>query len=135
MGFVLYEQETEVLRGRSRGTQTESPLHAEAESLYWAMKEIRKRGLLRVNFESDCQQLVHIVQQRKQWPALGPELDDIDALRSSFLNFSIKFISRTANVRADGLAKDARSRVQNSSYFEVSDPLRLAVEASLFTTS
>lgn len=84
MGLVLYEQETEVLRGQCKGSQTESPLHAEAESLCWAMKEIRSRGLARVSFESDCQQLVHIIQQKKEWPALDPELDDIQALRFSF---------------------------------------------------
>ncbi|CAN6894969.1 unnamed protein product [Brassica oleracea] len=84
MGFILYEQETEVLRGHGKRSQTDSPLHAEAEGLCWEMKEIRNRGLARVYFESDCQQLVHIIQQKKEWPVLEPVLDDIQAIKSSF---------------------------------------------------
>lgn len=131
MGFVLFDQEKEVLLGQRKGPQTESPLHAEAETLCWAIKEIRNRGLSRVIFESDCQQLVLIIQQKKEWPALDPELDDIQVLISFFNMFSLKFISRSANVRADGLVKNARSRVQSFSSFEVKDPLRLAIETSL----
>ncbi|KAL0708123.1 hypothetical protein Bca4012_074549 [Brassica carinata] len=112
MGFVLYDQEVEVLNGSRKGPQTESPLHTEAESLVWAMKE----------------------QQKKLWPSLDPELDEIEALKNTFNAVSFKFISRSANVRADGLAKDARSRVQSFSLVEVKDPLRLALEASLYET-
>ncbi|KAG2272280.1 hypothetical protein Bca52824_066835 [Brassica carinata] len=123
MGFVLYDQEVEVLNGSRKGPQTESPLHTEAESLVWAMKE------------SDCQQLINIIQQQKKlWPSLDPELDEIEALKNTFNAVSFKFISRSANVRADGLAKDARSRVQSFSLVEVKDPLRLALEASLYET-
>lgn len=134
MGFVVLEQETEVLRGQCKGPQAESPIHAEADSLCWAMKEVNKRGLVQVHFESDCQQLVHIIQQKKQWPALAPVLDDIEAMIPTFNVVAFTFISRSANVRADGLAKDARSRVQSFSSFEVKDLLRLAIEASLYET-
>nr|VDD55516.1 unnamed protein product [Brassica oleracea] len=132
MGFILYEQETEVLRGHGKRSQTDSPLHAEAEGLCWVMKEIRNRGLARVYFESDCQQLVHIIQQKKEWPVLEAVLDDIQAIKSSFDVFSHKYIPRFANVHADGLAKDAPSRVQSFSSFEIMDTLRLAVKASLY---
>lgn len=44
MGFVLYDQEVEVLNGSRKGPQTESPLHTEAESLVWAMKEVSERS-------------------------------------------------------------------------------------------
>lgn len=134
MVFVLYEMEIEVLTGQCRGPQTESPLHAEAESLCWAMNEVSRRGLSRVNFESDFQQLVHIIQMEKQWPALEPELDEIGVLKASFKFFNLAFVPRNANVRADGLAKNARSRVQSDSHFEVKDPLRLAIETCLYGT-
>ncbi|KAG2250894.1 hypothetical protein Bca52824_081030 [Brassica carinata] len=134
MGFVLFEQEVEVLRGQCKGPQTESPLHAETKSLCWAMTEVSERRVLRVSFESDCQQLVHIIQQNKQWPALDAELDEVETMKSAFKEFSISFISRSANVCGDGLAKDVRSRVQRSSFVEVKDPLRLAIEASLYET-
>lgn len=55
MGFVLLDQEKEVIRGQCKGTQTESPLHAEAECLCWAMKKVSKCGLSQVTLESDCQ--------------------------------------------------------------------------------
>ncbi|KAF3581836.1 hypothetical protein DY000_02031549 [Brassica cretica] len=132
MGFILYEQETQVLRVQGKRSQTDSPLHAEAKCLCWVMKEIRNRGLARVYFESDCQQLVHIIQQKKKWPALEPVLQDIQAIKSSVDVFSLKYIPRSANVRSDGLSKDARSRVQSFSSFKIMDTLRLAVEASLY---
>ncbi|KAF2592512.1 hypothetical protein F2Q70_00044192 [Brassica cretica] len=132
MGFVLFEQEVEVLRGRCKGPQTETPLHAEAESLCWAMKEVNNRGCRRINFESDCQQLVHIIQRKKQWPALEPVLDEIKAMNALFKDLSLMFISRSANVRADNLAKEARAREQCFSFYEVKDPIRLAIEASLY---
>ena len=134
MGFVLYDQEVEVLNGSRKGPQTESPLHTEAESLVWAMKEVSDRLVACVMIESDCQQLINIIQQKKLWPSLDPELDEIEALKNTFNAVSFKFISRSANVRADGLAKDARSRVQSFSLVEVKDPLRLALEASLYET-
>lgn len=135
MGFVLLDQEKEVIRGQCKGTQTESPLQAEAECLCWAMKEVSKRGLSQVTFESDCQQLVHIIQQKKHWHALDPELDVIEAMIPSFNVCYFKFISRSANVRADSLAKDVRSRVRSFSFFEVKDLQRLAVETSLYESS
>jgi len=124
----------EVLRGQLKGPQTESPLHVETESLCWAMKEVSERRVSQINFESDCQQLVHIIQQKKQCHVLDPELDEVETMKSAFKEFSITFISRLPNVRADGLAKDARSRVQISSFVEVKDPLSLAVETSLYET-
>lgn len=119
MGLIVLEQESEILRGQSKGSQVESPLHAEAEGLCWAMKEVHKRGITKVIFESDCQQLVHVLQQKKPWPALDSVLDEIGAMSAIFTAVSFKFISRSANVRADCLAKDARSRVQSFSFFEV----------------
>lgn len=52
LGFVLYEIDTEVISGQCKGPQTSSPLHAEAESLCWVMKELSTRGLQQVSFES-----------------------------------------------------------------------------------
>uniref|UniRef100_A0A0D3CBE8 RNase H type-1 domain-containing protein n=1 Tax=Brassica oleracea var. oleracea TaxID=109376 RepID=A0A0D3CBE8_BRAOL len=98
------------------------------------MGEVSERRVSRVNFEPDCQQLVHIIQQKKQCHVLDPELDEVETMKSAFKEFSITFISRLANVRADGLAKDARSRVQISSFVEVKDSLSLAMETSLYET-
>ncbi|CAN6893039.1 unnamed protein product, partial [Brassica oleracea] len=106
-----------------------SPLHAEAECLVWAMEELSGRGFKHVNFESDCQQLVQIVTSPKAWPALAPELDDIQLLRSSFSLFSLCFISRSLNLRADSLAKEARSRDSPFILVDVKVPQQLGFEA------
>ncbi|KAH0883043.1 hypothetical protein HID58_059139 [Brassica napus] len=60
------------------------------------------------------------------WPALKPELDDIETLRSSFSFFSLCFISRSLNTHADSLAKESRSRDLNFVDIEVLQQLSLA---------
>ncbi|KAG5413351.1 hypothetical protein IGI04_000918 [Brassica rapa subsp. trilocularis] len=62
------------------------------------MKEVRDRGFDRVLLESDCQHLINVILKETEWPALAPELDDINLL-----------------VRADSLAKGGRSRAQTFS--------------------
>lgn len=47
---------------------------------------------------------------------MAPEIDEIKALSTEFINFSIAYIPRLMNVRADSLAKGGRSRVFGS-YF------------------
>ena len=134
LGFVMYEFDREVLVGQRKGLQTTSPLYVEAESLYWVMKEVQNRGIQQAMFESDCQQLVHIIKSGKSLPMLEPELDDIGAIRSSFDSFDLRYISRSLNVRADTLAKDVRSREVNYFLVEVKDHIRLAHVASMYET-
>lgn len=66
-----------------------------------------------MSFESDCLQLVNLLQEEnddEEWPLLLAELEDFRIFRANFTYFSITFISRTLNSRADLLAKEARSR-------------------------
>ena len=56
--------------------------------------ELRGHGFKHVSFESDCQQLVQILHSSKSWPALEPELDDIESLRISFIFFLFKLHSK-----------------------------------------
>ena len=93
--------------------------------------ELRGHGFKHVSFESDCQQLVQILHSSKSWPALEPELDDIESLRISFIFFSLSFIPRSLNIRADTLAKEARSRELNFKFVDVLAPQQLAPEASM----
>ena len=107
-----------------------SPLHAEAEGLIWAMQELVKAGETAVRFESDCEQLVKLIQHEEDWPALASELDEIKALSTDFSDFSITYIPRSLNVRADCLAKGGRSRVESSPYINaLAPPSWLAVSA------
>ncbi|KAF3572551.1 hypothetical protein F2Q69_00058189 [Brassica cretica] len=42
----------------------------EAEGLIWAMQESLNRGYMSLHFESDCQQLVNLIQRDdEEWPA------------------------------------------------------------------
>jgi len=45
-----------------------------------------------------------------EWPAFSSELEDFNALKSRFPRFSLSFIPRLNNVRADYFAKKARAR-------------------------
>lgn len=109
-----------------------SPLQAEAEGFSWAMKEIIQRGFKHVRFESDCQQLVRITQQSSAWPALEPEMDEIDFFRSEFSKFSLSYLARSENIHADCLAKASLSRDNLFSFVDVKVPPWLVHEASLF---
>ena len=113
LGFILFEGNTEIVVGQRKVRHSNSPLHSEAECLVWAMEELNSRGFKHVSFESDCQQMVQIITSSKAWLVLAPELDDIQLLRSSFSLFSLCLISRSLNIRADSLAKEARSRDSN----------------------
>ncbi|CAF2143593.1 unnamed protein product, partial [Brassica napus] len=64
------------------------------------------------------------------WPALDPELDAIEALRTSFISFSLSFIPRSLNFRADALAKEARSRDLHYMLVDSMVSIPLAHEAS-----
>ena len=63
-----------------------------------------------MTFESDCLQLVRLIEEEEEWLSLMAEFDEFLTLRSRFLLCSISFVSRLKNVRADRLAKGARSR-------------------------
>lgn len=126
LSFILYEEDSVIIEGQRSCRHSNSPLHAEAECLVWAMEELSGRGFKHVSFESNCQQLVQIIQSSKLWSALEPELDDIEILRSSFSFFSLCFIStslntrsRSLNTRVDSLAKEVRSRDLNFVDIEV----------------
>ncbi|CAA7058561.1 unnamed protein product [Microthlaspi erraticum] len=97
--------------GSFASTQVLTPLHAEFHSLIWAMKAIRQLGYVSVSFETDCLQLVKLVEEKEEdWPSLASELEDFRFTRLTFLSFSLTFIPRIVNVRADSLAKEARTR-------------------------
>ena len=131
LGFIMFDGTTEIMRGQRKRSKSSSPLHAEAEGLVWAMEELSSRGFKQVRFESDCQQMVHIINSSKQWPALEPELDAIESLRETFISFTLSFISRSLNIRADSLAKEARSRDSHFSIVDIVVPEPLALEASM----
>ncbi|XP_023638090.1 uncharacterized protein LOC111830460 [Capsella rubella] len=86
-----------------------SPLHSELEALLWAMENILIRRIDCHTFESDCAELIAMVQDPQEWPAFSNLLDDFLLLRASFPSFSLTKISRTCNSKADCLARSSRS--------------------------
>lgn len=82
--FVLLEEGVVKLAGHKCCPKASSPLHAEADSLIWALREVSSRLHQRVLFESDCMQLVTLVWKEDVWPIIAPELDEINFLRATF---------------------------------------------------
>lgn len=128
MGFVLLDGEVPVLFGSRGILSSASPLHAEAEGVVWAMQELLKAGRREVRLESDCEQLIKLIEEEDDWPAMAPELE-IKALSSEFIDFSIAYIPRASNIRADSLAKGGRSRVFGFPFVNGFAPSWLAAHA------
>ena len=72
------------------------------------MKNLRQ---FQVTFATDCSQLVKMVSEPEEWPAFGSYLEDIKLLKGNFLNSDIVHVPRTANLRADSLARSARKQL------------------------
>ncbi|KAG7559082.1 Reverse transcriptase domain [Arabidopsis thaliana x Arabidopsis arenosa] len=87
-----------------------SPLHTEFESLLWAMRSLTTLSIFDAVFETDCLELTQVLDTPDEWPAFASELEDFSSLKSLFPSFTLSFIPRCNNTRADCLAKKARSR-------------------------
>ena len=61
-------------------------------------------------FATDCSQLVKMVSDPEEWPALASYLKDIKVLQRSFNNSEIVHVSRTENIKADSLACSDRKQ-------------------------
>lgn len=62
------------ISGSFARTQATSSLHAEFNSLIWAMKAVRQLGFTSMRFESDCLQLIKLIEEEEEWPSLASEL-------------------------------------------------------------
>ena len=51
-----------------------------------------------------------IVSEPEEWPSFESYLDDIKFLRRSFTNSEIVHVPRTENIKADSLARNARTQ-------------------------
>ncbi|CAA7022570.1 unnamed protein product [Microthlaspi erraticum] len=81
--------------------------------------------------ETDCLQLVKLVEEDEFWPSMAIEIDEFQLVRSCLTSFTIIFIPRLYNVRADVLAKAARARDSLFTYVNSLIPSWLAHKASL----
>ncbi|XP_048623656.1 uncharacterized protein LOC125592497 [Brassica napus] len=110
-----------------------TPLHAEFQTLLWAMKSSIQLDHCTMNFKTDCLQLVKLLEEDEEdnWPSMLAEFDEFHLIRSMFTFFSISFIPRSLNFRADRLAKEARSRGFSFSHVNSQLPSWMASEAIL----
>lgn len=95
---MLDIEQYETISGLFANPQVISPLHAEFHTLLWAMRETLRSGFTSLRFESDCLQLVKLIEEEEDWPAMASELDDFFRTRDLFLNFSFVFIPRTTAI-------------------------------------
>ncbi|CAA7025725.1 unnamed protein product [Microthlaspi erraticum] len=132
-GFVIEKENGDRILGASAAYQVASPLHAELAALTWAMKKALQIGITSLSFESDCLQLVKLIDDEEDWPSLASELEEFYFIRSSFISFSLCFIPRLLNLRANCLAKEARARDICFSYVDPSIPSWLVHRTNLLS--
>ncbi|CAA7053039.1 unnamed protein product [Microthlaspi erraticum] len=130
MGLVLDHESGDNVYGASARSQVLSPLHAEFAALIWAMKVALQLGYTSLSFETDCLQLVTIIEE-EDWPSLASELDEFQLIHASFIYFSLSFIPRLCNVCADCLSKGERACGFSFTHVNPSIPSWAALEAVL----
>lgn len=82
--------------------------NAEMEGLIWTMICLRELQCNGIHMETDCSDLVDMIANPTDWPAFTSELVSFRQLRGGFSDFSIDWIPKTRNLRADSLAREAR---------------------------
>ncbi|ESQ34668.1 hypothetical protein EUTSA_v10009844mg [Eutrema salsugineum] len=110
LGWSLKEDRSGETFGLQGCRRSLSVLHAELESLLWAMSCIKDRLTLSVHFQTDCLDLVNMSESPSDWPSFLSELEVFRNLRESFINFTLSHIPRSSNVRTDILAKKSSSK-------------------------
>ncbi|XP_010513364.1 PREDICTED: uncharacterized protein LOC104789345 [Camelina sativa] len=109
-----------------------TPLHAELQALIWAMEALLEAGVDCQAYETDCAELVEMVQTPDDWPAFANLMKDFSLLRSSFPSFILSKISRESNARADCLARFSRSLPSETSFVNSYPPLWATNRGVLF---
>ncbi|KAF2546648.1 hypothetical protein F2Q70_00023182 [Brassica cretica] len=109
--MVLTNEDGMTTYGLFASNRVLTPLHAEFQTLLWAMKSSIQLDHCTMTFKTDCLQLVKLLEEDKEdkWPSLLAEFDEFHLIRSMFTLCSITFIRRSLNFRADRLAKGART--------------------------
>ncbi|CAA7038817.1 unnamed protein product [Microthlaspi erraticum] len=130
-GFVMDKEDGTRVYGATASNHALSPLHAEFSAMIWAMKFVLNLGITSMRFETDCMQLVKLIEEEEVWPSMASELDDYQFLRSYFDSIFLSFVPRLSNVHADCISKAARARGFLFTYVNSLIPNWLAHEACL----
>lgn len=70
------------------------------------MQCVLNKDCLLVVFESDCSNMLNLVENQDDWPAFSYVLDKFNRLKVRFSNFVIYLILRCNSVCADTLPKE-----------------------------
>ncbi|VVB08136.1 unnamed protein product [Arabis nemorensis] len=77
-GWILRDQRGEVLwMGAKTLSRLSSVIEAEAEAIRWAIISLKRLGYTQIEFETDSKELAGICSKEKEWPKLGPLMEDI----------------------------------------------------------
>ncbi|XP_023634272.1 uncharacterized protein LOC111829412 [Capsella rubella] len=114
--FCEHAQEPSPTMGAKNLRRSLSPLHAEVEALVWATRCMIDHNSRDVEFVTDCSDLVKMVSSPTDWTAFSVYMDDITIDREEFSSFSLSLVPRSLNVKADYLARQARSIPQLVKY-------------------
>ncbi|CAA7017616.1 unnamed protein product [Microthlaspi erraticum] len=82
-----------------------SPLQTELEALVWDMQSMLVNNKRRMNFQTDCADLVKMVSKPRDWPTFEILLEEVEKCKRKFQAFSLTHIPRTKNTKADKLAR------------------------------
>ena len=136
-GMVLTTEDGMTTYGSFASNRVLTPLHAEFQTLLWAMKSSIQLDHNSMTFKTDCLQLVNLLEEddEDKWPSLLAEFDEFHLICSMFTFCSISFTPRSLNFRADRLAKGARSRSLSFSHTNTQLPSWLAYEANLLVVT
>ncbi|CAA7016468.1 unnamed protein product [Microthlaspi erraticum] len=102
-----------------------SPLQTELEALPWAMQSMLVHNKRRMNFQTDCADLVKMVSRPKEWPAFENLLAEVEKYKRQFQAFSLTHIPRTKNTKADKLAWNSRDQPYDVYYINSVPPVSL----------
>ncbi|KAG2287705.1 hypothetical protein Bca52824_047309 [Brassica carinata] len=109
-GFVMELQDGTAMTG---SLEVLTPLHAEMNSLIWAMRSSLHLRHDTMHFESDCLQMVKLIEEEEFWPPLAREWED-------FFH------------TPDLLAKRARAKASEFSRINLLVPQGLAIQPNPF---
>ncbi|XP_024004991.1 uncharacterized protein LOC112082122 [Eutrema salsugineum] len=94
LGWTLVDGGGTELVGQQGCRRSLSALHAEMDCLIWAMTVLRDRQISSIHIKTDCLDLVTMSETPEDWPLFVSELNSLDILRKSFLEFRLSHILR-----------------------------------------
>ncbi|CAA7024610.1 unnamed protein product [Microthlaspi erraticum] len=97
----------------------------ELKALVWAMQIMLVYNKRRMQFQTDCTELVKMVSTPTAWPAFETLLEEVEKCKRRFEAFSIIHIPRTTNTKADKLARSARDQPYDVYYVNSIPPTSL----------